>query len=192
MASKKAMFTTIGASNHTSEPRADYDYYATDPRAVPLLLEQEEFTPIIYEPACGEGHISKPLEERGYQVICSDIVDRGIGEQRNFLLYDAKNIPYDIITNPPYVHALEFVQKALDIVAQGRKVAMFLKLTFLESKGRKEFFRKNPPRTVYVSSGRLGCAKNGDFKAHSVRAIAYAWYVWEKGYQGDTVLKWIN
>jgi len=23
-------------------------------------------------------------------------------------------------------------------------------------------------------------------------AIAYAWFVWEKGYKGDTVLKWFN
>ena len=23
-------------------------------------------------------------------------------------------------------------------------------------------------------------------------ALAYAWYEWEKGYTGDTVIKWVN
>jgi len=42
----------------TAEPN---DYYATEPKAVELLLEQEKFLPKIWEPACGEGHISKVL-----------------------------------------------------------------------------------------------------------------------------------
>lgn len=23
-------------------------------------------------------------------------------------------------------------------------------------------------------------------------AVAYAWYVWQKGYKGNTIVKWIN
>jgi len=23
-------------------------------------------------------------------------------------------------------------------------------------------------------------------------AVAYAWFVWQKGYKGDTVIKWFN
>lgn len=69
---------------------------------------------------------------------------------------------------------------------------MFLKLTFLEGKKRKELFKKYPPKTIYVSSGRLGCAKNGLFATHLNNAIAYAWYVWEKGFTGDPIVKWIN
>jgi hypothetical protein len=72
---------------------------------------------------------------------------------------------------------------------------MFLKLTFLESKARKKMFEKYPPKVIYVSSSRLQCAKNGDFETYKKgtgTAIAYAWFVWEDGYQGDTVVKWIN
>lgn len=98
----------------------------------------------------------------------------------------------DIITNPPYKYAREFVEHALEIIPDGRKVAMFLKIQFLETKGRRELFEKYPPKTVYVASGRLACAKNGEFGRYSRRAMCYAWYVWEKGYHGDTVLKWIN
>lgn len=99
---------------------------------------------------------------------------------------------FDIITNPPYTKGAEFVQHALDIIEDGRKVAMFLKLQFLEGKSRREFFKKYPPKTVYVSSSRLICAKNGDFAAVTSSAVAYAWYVWVKGYTGETVIRWIN
>jgi hypothetical protein len=169
-----------------------HDYYATEPKAVELLLEQEKFGVTIWEPACGEGHISKVLEKYGHQVISTDLIDRGYGMgDRNFLEsnFDSK-LKCDIITNPPYKYAKEFVEHALDLVEPGRKVAMFLKLTFLEGQGRRDLFRNNPPRTVYVCSGRLQCGKNGDFSGTSM--VAYAWYVWEKGYTGSPIIKWIN
>lgn len=93
----------------------------------------------------------------------------------------------DIITNPPYKYALEFVEKALDIVNEGNKVAMFLKLTFLEGQKRKQFLTNNPPK-VYVYSKRQICAKNGEFEKISSSAVAYAWFVWEKGYKGDIIV----
>ena len=101
----------------------------------------------------------------------------------------------DIITNPPYKIAKEFVEHSLAIAETGSKVAMFLKLTFLEGKERRKMFDKYPPKVVYVASGRLQCAKNGDFETFSAgvgTAVAYAWYIWEKGYSGDTVLRWFN
>ena len=39
MNNEHGVFVTLGASNHTVNPRAEYDYYATDPRKV----NQEEF-----------------------------------------------------------------------------------------------------------------------------------------------------
>lgn len=167
------------------------DYYATEPRAVELLLEQEEFAEKIWEPACGEGHISKVLEAHGHTVLSSDLIDRGYGHPGlDFLHCPPDEFDGDIITNPPYKHAKEFVEKALEQVADGAKVAMFLKLTFLEGQGRREMFHNTPPHTVYVAPGRLQCGKNGCFDGTSM--VAYAWYVWRKGYDGPTTIKWIN
>lgn len=101
----------------------------------------------------------------------------------------------DIITNPPYKYAKEFVEHALEISKDGTKIAMFLKLTFLEGKARKKMFEANPPKVVYVSSSRLQCAKNGDFEKYGKgvgTAVAYGWYVWEKGFKGDPIIKWVN
>ena len=75
-----------------------------------------------------------------------------------------------------------------------RKVAMFLKLTFLESKSRRALFEKYPPKRIWVFSERVQCAKTGDFdkyKKSGETAVAYAWYIWEKGYMGQPTVGWI-
>lgn len=188
---KKTLGVTLGASNHTFDEREKNDFYATDPLATELLLDNEQFNKSIWEPACGGGHMARVLEAKGYKVISTDIVDRGYGDIKDFFSFDGQ-FEGDIITNPPYRYALEFCKKALDSVPEGHKVAMFLRLQFLESKARKPFFLENPPKTVYVSASRLRCAKNGDFTSSVSSAVAYAWFVWEKGYKGQSVIKWIN
>lgn len=190
----RKVFTALGASNHSERKRPRHDYYATEPRAVELLLQEEQFAPLIWECACGEGHISKVLEQHGFKVISTDLVYRGFGNSRsiNFLKEEFEDFKGDIITNPPYKYALEFVRRALDIVQSRRKVAMLLRLQFLEGKERKKFFLENPPKVIYVSSSRLSCAINGEFEKVGASAVAYAWFVWEKGFAGETVIRWIN
>nr|DAT64308.1 MAG TPA: adenine-specific methyltransferase [Caudoviricetes sp.] len=191
----KSVFTCNGASNHSMGERQFNDYYATEPKAVKLLLEKESFSKIVWECACGEGHISDVLKEHGYIVYNSDIIDRGYSGTvvKDFLKENSLNT-MDIVTNPPYKIAKNFVEHALDISADGVKIAMFLKLTFLESKTRKKLFEKYPFRTLYVSSSRLQCAKNGDFEKYkngTGTAVAYGWYVWEKGFNGKPTIEWI-
>jgi len=197
----KSIFVCNGASNHSSEERQHEDYYATEPKAVELLLEQEQFSPYVWECACGEGHMSEVLKKHGYKVKSSDLHDRGYEgtEIIDFLKVTKDDIKHDfsrdIITNPPYKFAKEFVEHAIDISMDSTKIAMFLKLTFLESKTRRELFEKYPPKVVYVSSSRLQCAKNGDFEKYGKgvgTAVAYAWFVWEKGFKGHPIIKWIN
>lgn len=72
---------------------------------------------------------------------------------------------------------------------------MFLKLTFLEGKARRLLYEKYPPAKIWVFSSRIPCAKNGDFdkmKEIGGSAVAYAWFVWEKGYCGKPLIGWIN
>lgn len=95
----------------------------------------------------------------------------------------------DIVTNPPYRYASEFIYKALSLVNDGNKVCMFLKVQYLEGKSRRKLYELFPPSRVWVSSSRIQCGRNGVFKDSMV---AYAWFVWEKGYKGETILKWFN
>lgn len=187
----RTTFSTLGARVYATKDRVENDYYATEPKATELLLDVEKFSDKILEPACGEGHMSEVLKAHGYNVLSYDLINRGYGQIADFM--DIEKWRGDIVTNPPYKYAKEFVEHALEIIPNGHKVAMFLKIQFLETKGRRELFKTYPPKCVYVASERLHCARNGDFKAfeHS-NAICYAWFIWEKGYKGDTILKWIN
>ena len=185
------IFTCLAASNHSTGDRQTEDYYATEPRAVEELLQVENFSDTILEPCVGGGHIAEVLKQNGHKVIAQDIIDRGYPETKikDFLLQDINK--YDIISNPPYILAREFCEHALDISANGVKVAMFLKLTFLESQERKAFFQKYPIKYLYVFSKRMNCAKNGEFDKPQSNAVAYGWYIWEKGFRGEPVIRWI-
>lgn len=183
------IYSTLGASNHAKSERPKYDLYCTHPKAVEELLKIEDFSNEIWEPCDGLGHISDTLADHGYRVRRSDIVSRGRDiEEIDFLKCNAGGVCADIITNPPYSHAVEMVRKGLDVVAEGYKVAMWLRILFLESKQRKELFREFPPKRIWISSSRIECGKNGEFGHGSPQG--YMWVVWEKGYKGDTILKW--
>lgn len=189
---KEDIFRTLGASNHSVGKRQPEDYYATDPLSAKLLLENLPELNNIWECACGEGHLAKVFNRAEKLAKATDLINRGYGDVKNFSLC---NEPYhngDIVTNPPYKYVQQFVEHALSLVDTGRYVCMFLKVLFLEGKARKKLFNKYPPKTIYVSSSRINCAKNGDFNTYTSSAIAYAWFIWQKGYTGETIVKWIN
>ena len=143
---KNSVFKALGASNHSESERQNEDFYATDPKAAELLLKLEIFSENIWEPACGQGHLSKIFEKAGYKVKSSDLINREYGETGvDFLAIDNLEFNGDIITNPPFKYAQEFIEKALQIIPVGNKVAMFLKVQFLEGKGRKSLFINTPP-----------------------------------------------
>lgn len=146
---KKSTFVTLGASNHTDKERESNDFYATDPIAIDKLIAAWKILPFhrIWECACGTGCLSERLKRFGYDVISSDIVDRGYGEVKDFL-HEAK-MPDDcqcILTNPPYKYASEFIKHSLELLPDGGLCIMFLKTTFLEGQKRfDEIFSVTPP-----------------------------------------------
>ena len=83
LGNNKSIFTCLGASNHTIQEREENDFYATEPKAVELLLECEVFNNRIWECACGDGSISKVLESHGYDVYSSDLIYRGYGDKNS-------------------------------------------------------------------------------------------------------------
>lgn len=192
---KNSVFTTLGASNHSLTEREANDYYATDPKAVDALVGMYELPKKIWEPACGAGHLAKRLTELGYEVEATDLIDRGYGQGGVDFLSELDAHGSDcILTNPPYKYATEFILHAIRLLPIGGVCAMFLKTSFLEGKRRRdELYKVMPPRYIFQFSERMVCAPNGDFKKMEKvgSAVAYAWFVWEKGWKGDTIIRWI-
>lgn len=192
----KSVFVTLGASNHTDKEREPNDFYATDPIAVDKLVWSIGFIPsVVWECACGTGCLSERLKQYCHGVVSTDAIDRGYGQVQDFLL--AKEMPSGcscIITNPPYKLATEFILHALSLLPDGGRCIMFLKTTFLEvEKLHRLLFSKYPPQLILQFSKRVLCAKNAEFqKMRKVgSAVSYAWFVWEKGYKGETTITWI-
>ncbi len=195
----KTTFITLGASNHSDKDREKDDFYATDPNALEIFLEKLKQDNIelhkeIWECACGQGHLSEVLKKHNYDVYSTDKVDRGYGdEQIDFLKekYFDDDLKADILTNPPYKYAKEFAEKALKIQSPGYYTIMLLKIQFLEGQARRELFKKYPPKYVYVNSARQICYINGDMSKKMSSATCYCWYIWEKGWKGETTVRWI-
>lgn len=200
-----SVFKTLGASIHGLGERESDDYYATHPMALEIFAPHFPIHHKVWEPSCGEGHLSKWLAAHGHDVLSTDLVNRGYGiggmdffkiDRNSQLLKGwSEGETFDILTNPPYKYATEFVLHALDVIPEDGHVIMFLKTTFLEGKIRKErIFDNTPPIYVYQYSGRMVCAKNGDFKSmeKAGSAVAYAMYVWSKSNKEKrTEIKWI-
>jgi len=182
------------AGGNPARGRAENDFYATHTDSTKALLEVEEIIYPALEPACGEGHISKLLDG---DVTSSDLIDRGYGNVGFDFLKDVNFFDREyqtVITNPPFNLFQEFVEKALGLAQ--KKVIMFGKLQALEGQKRATFLQTTPLKTVYVFKKRQQPMRNGkEFDEKTGKkmsnTMAFAWYVWEKGYNGEPVIRWI-
>lgn len=216
----------LGASNRSERNRDTLDFYATPPIAVTRLLNKLAENDVnitlphkIWEPAVGMGHIAKVLEDKGYEIVASDIEDRKWKNTivENFL--DTTECRGDsIITNPPYSLAPRFVVHAMDLLKEDQYCCMLLKIQFLEGQERAEILYKAGlnPEFIFVFPDRINCAKQGNFKGENKvfeeatkdwtdeekaqlekpesdkgGQIAYAWYIWRKGFRGMTRMDWL-
>ena len=183
--------------------RVEDDYYATPKYATRLFIDKlmEDNIKLkgsFLEPACGGGHISDVLIEYfgDDNVFSFDLVDRGyarLNGVKDFLTDDFKRFD-NIITNPPFKYAKEFILKSLSI--SNDKVMMLCKIQLLEGVKRYDLFKNTPLKYVYVYSSRVATYRNGVSRDENGRkwatTMCLAWFVWEKGYIGDPVIRWIR
>lgn len=176
--------------------RAAYEYYPTPPEATRALLSVEAFEGAIWEPACGEGHISKVLTAAGYDVVSTDLVDYGFGEPKRDFLAERVPLAKHIVTNPPYGRGLAdaFAKHALRLTAEtGGSVAMLMNITGLCHPLRHDFYVSQPPTVVYALDA-CTCWPYGD-PTRATTAIGkqrYCWIVWKHGHSGPTRLQWLS
>jgi hypothetical protein len=170
-----------------SSLRAKHDYYPTPEYVTRDLLEREKFIGNIWEPACGDGAIARVFTEYGFDVIATDLIDRGYGEGGRDFLKENRRVN-NIVTNPPYSLGEKFVRHSLELADS--KVAMFLKLVFPEGQSRRKMFETTPLARVWVYSKRVTQHRNGEDKQYT-GMMCFAWFIWDHGYSGDPVIKWI-
>lgn len=200
----KSKATIMGSS---SENRSDLDFYETPLDVTKAFLDASGWQPktnVIWEPAAGNGAIAFVVKDYfpGAMVVTSDIKTRALGltMESDFLQHQwAEGKEFlqnkDIITNPPFSHAQQFVEKALELV--NGDIVMLLRLAFLETTARRELFNKKHLREVWVSSKRIHFTspyltqRERETGKKSNSGMAMAWFIFNRNYTGDPVIKWI-
>ena len=181
-----------GSFKPTTKRSADLsgpDFFPTPRWATFALIDYEQFSGEIWECACGDGSMSKVLEETGQPVRSTDLYDRGYGTPGvDFLT--AQSGADNIVTNPPFNCAEGFV--ASGFANAKCKLALLLRLAFLEGANRANtIFKTSPPSRVWVFSERITFYPSG-VKPKGSGTTAYAWFVWDKNAPGQTELKWLQ
>lgn len=180
----------VHAISPDPEKRERDDFYPTPAYGIEALLCVEKFEGTIWEPACGDGAISRVLETHGHTVYSSDLIDRGYGDTNRDFLLDFHTTADNIITNPPFKLAEEFVAHAL--ARTSRKVALLCRLAWLEGAGRRKMFISTPIARVWVFSSRLQIGRGGtDFGKGGGGMIAFAWFVFDHAHEGPPTLGWL-
>lgn len=175
----------------TTKRRVDMegaDFYPTPAWATHALCLHEGFAGNIWEPACGDGAMAEVLRGYGHDVYASDLYDRGYGATGIDFLKSERRAA-NIVTNPPYNSAGEFVKACIS--KSTLKFALLLRLAFLEGVERqKTIFNETPPSRIWIFSERITFyPKNAEVKGGGT--TAYAWFVWDRAKWGTAEIKWL-
>jgi hypothetical protein len=184
---------TLAKTRRDGNPgRSPQDFYRTPRSAIDALLRVEQFTVDVWEPACGDGAIAVPMTEAGYQVVSTDLVDRGFGTAGVDFLSTGGLLARSVITNPPFNLIDEFALHALNLGAE--KIAFFARSGWLE--GRKRYdtlWSVHPPIRIWQFCGRQTLWRGDDPNPRTTGgALAFAWFIFERGYKGDPAVKWLR
>jgi hypothetical protein len=174
------------------------DWYVEEELAVEALLRVERFDGKVFDPACGGGNIPRICRAHGLDAVGSDKVARrapayckaGV----DFLTARSTRVD-NIICDPPFCIAEAFVLRALERAR--RKVAMLLRLAFLEGTERYErIYRRYPPFRIWVFTWRTPMPPGEALRAGLIEReggkMAFCWIVWQRGYRGPTMTDWLR
>jgi hypothetical protein len=164
----------VGAQKtHARKPA---DFYPTPPDVTQCLLDFLDLpsNTYIWEPACGDGAMSKVLAEK-HNVRSTDLRDdSGFGEGGVDFLQTEGQVDW-IITNPPFKLAAAFIEHALSITPN---VAMLLKSQFWHARGRITLFEQYPPSFVLPLTWRPAFL---EAERGSSPLMDVIWCVWRNG-----------
>ena len=143
--------------------RNAYDFYATPEWCYENIDFPFHLFNTAHEPCRGDGRIVSFLENKGLHTTSTEI-----REGQDFFDWDEET---DLIfTNPPFSIAQEFIEHSLP---RAKCVVMLLRINFLGSKKRYDFWKKHPLDALYVLS------KRPSFTGKGTDATEYAWFVWQ-------------
>lgn len=177
--------------------RNDFDFYPT-----PLSVAQDALTYIplttnpscILDPGAGTGVWGRAARGLFPKATITGIDMRPVPRPAaynfwftgDYLLMDAAPAFDLVMGNPPYKYAEQFVRQAYRMLEPNGYLIMLLRMNFLEGQARADgLWRTHPLKQAVVCSKRVSFSGDG-----KTNATAYAYFIWQKGYTGETRLLW--
>ncbi len=180
---------TYAHSDPDFEKNSIFDFHPTPVSFTKVLVDEIDLPHEIWEPACGEGHISKYLKERGHRVISSDLAPWGFGKTGVDFLRTKKAQARAIVTNPPSTTNGQFVIRCLDFLDEGEIdiAALIIRLEFIGSlwRHRDIWSRRMPTKIIAISNSMPNIHTGNNY------SFLHAWFVWSnaKGRRGNLVIR---
>jgi SAM-dependent methyltransferase len=192
----------------SERPRKAYDFYETPHELcraslIQLFLDESTLPFEVLDVGCGNGVWGAILRESYNKSDSERLWIDGVDIQEmnenssytRFIQGDFLELAFAgyelIMGNPPYSLAEEFIRRSHDILMPSGHCFFLLRLAFLESKKRHfGLFTDYPPKRVYVLSRRPSFFTTKD-GSRTVDALAYAMFLWQKGWEGKTELDWL-
>lgn len=178
------------------------DFYASPYAALPPLLvaEKRRLPRTLWEPSCGNGALVMPLRNRGYDVVATDLHDWGCPDSYGGVDFHSEvatgfrpDVPFGIVTNPPFGSVEEYIERAVNLAPY---VALLLRLAFLESEGRMNWFPHVGLQRVHVIGERLPMMHRHGYDGPklSTAGMCFAWFIFERDRRplSRVPLRWIS
>lgn len=169
--------------------RRELDFYPTPPDATKALMNFLDLSPCtIWEPASGNGHMSRVIESCGHKVISTDIRTNDIYGLGNIDFFNSHYVSDAIITNPPFNLSEKFIRKAVN---ETRIVAMLLKSQYWHAKIRHKLFQECQSSYVLPLTWRPDFLFDKRIIGEKTASptMECLWTVWKKGSNHETIYK---
>ncbi len=183
----------VRGANRGSEFRPHDDHYNTPREASVPFIRVAWLPETVWEPACGEGALSKVLEDHGHSVISTTLFDRGYGTTGVNFLACKDLMASAIVTNPPFAIIDEFVVHALRLNPD--VLAIFAKTKFVEGADRYREIHSRRPFSVqyqFIERIRFFAGDTPIADQPGWNTEAFAWFVWLKGWNRDPITRWLH
>lgn len=187
----------VGQGSNGLYDRKHADFYPTPSRPIgaiealnaKILLWPNNSKGTIWEPAAGDGDLAERIKKLGYNVVATELHDRGYGKTGRDFLKEKRLLAPVICTNPPFSLFQEFAEHAKSLGSY--RTILFGRTLMLEGQKRSAMYERTGLSKIFVFRRRLnGAPPDIDFKSQGGQ-ISYSWFVWDKGHTGPPTLEWI-
>lgn len=177
------------------------DFYRTPAWCVDALLNVEGLLADVFDPACGDGAILAAIQAHGAgHTVHAQELDHAVALKASQRLRSPVAVgdsldesacwpDADVVMNPPYRQAADFVRRALQEVPPRGKVCALMRLNFLgSSRTRLDIVGPSsqlarvlvlPKRPSFTGDGRSD-------------ACEYAWMIWQAEHRGPAEVRVLN